>query len=57
MRLTKKSKGFDLALQTVRGWSDSTLMEREPHELTYTFGVSSDEANVIFKDERYRRDL
>jgi hypothetical protein len=57
MRLTKKSKGFDLALQTVRGWSDSTLMEREPHELTYTFGVSLTEANVIFKDERYRRDL
>lgn len=57
MRLTKKSKGFDLALQTVRGWSDSTLMKREPHELTYTFGVSLTEANVIFKDERYRRDL
>jgi hypothetical protein len=57
MRLTKRSKGFELALQTVRGWSDSTLMEREPHELTYTFGVSLTEANVIFKDERYRRDL
>lgn len=57
MRLTKKSKGFELALQTVRGWSDSTLMEREPHELTYTFGISLTEANVIFKDERYRRDL
>lgn len=57
MRLTKRSKGFELALQTVRGWSDSTLMQREPHELTYTFGVSLTEANVIFKDERYRRDL
>jgi len=57
MRLKKRSKGYELALQTVRGWPDSTLMEREPHELTYTFGVSSDEANVIFKDERYRRDL
>jgi len=57
MRLTKRSKGYELALQTVRAWPDSTLMEREPHELTYTFGVSSDEANVIFKNERYRRDL
>ena len=57
MRLTKRSKGFELALQTVRGWSDSTLMERAPHELTYTFGISLTEANVIFKDERYRRDL
>jgi hypothetical protein len=57
MRPKKRSKGFKLALQTVRGWSDSTLMEREPHELTYTFGVSLTEANVIFKDERYRRDL
>jgi hypothetical protein len=25
--------------------------------LTYTFGVSVAEANVIFKDERHRRDL
>jgi hypothetical protein len=57
MKLTKRSKGFELALQTVRGWSDSTLMEREPHELTYTFGISLAEANVIVKDERYRRDL
>jgi hypothetical protein len=57
MRLTKRSKGYELALQTVRGWSDSTLMERDPHELTYTFGVRLDEANVIFKEERYRRDL
>jgi hypothetical protein len=57
MKLTKRSKGFELALQTARGWSDSTLMEREPHELTYTFGISLAEANVIFRDERYRRDL
>ena len=57
MKLTKRSKGFELALQTVRGWSDSMLMQRDPHELTYTFGISSDEANVIFRDERYRRDL
>ena len=57
MKLTKRSKGFELALQTARGWSDSTLMEREPHELTYTFGISLAEANVIVKDERYRRDL
>ena len=57
MRLTKKSKGFDLALQTVRGWPDSTLTEREPRELTYTFGISVAEANMIFKDERLRRDL
>jgi len=55
--MTKKSKGFDLALQTVRGWPDSTLTEREPRELTYTFGVSVAEANMIFKDERLRRDL
>jgi hypothetical protein len=57
MRLTKRSKGYELALQTVRGWSDATLMKREPYELTYTFGVSMTEANVIFKEERYRRDL
>jgi hypothetical protein len=57
MKLTKRSKGFELALQTVRAWSNSTLMEREPHELTYTFGISLAEANVIFRDERYRRDL
>ena len=57
MRPKKRSKGFELAFQTVRGWSDSTLMQREPHELTYTFGVSLTEANVIFKEERYRRDL
>jgi hypothetical protein len=57
MKPKKRSKGFELALQTVRGWSDSTLMEREPHELTYTFGISLIEANVIFKDERYHRDL
>jgi len=57
MKLTKRSKGFELALQTVRAWPDSTLMEREPHELTYTFGISLAEANVIVNDERYRRDL
>ena len=57
MRPKKRSKGFELAFQTVRGWSDSTLMQRDPHELTYTFGISLTEANVIFKDERYRRDL
>jgi hypothetical protein len=57
MRLTKKSKGFDLALQTVRSWPDSTLKERESRELTYTFGIGFDEANMIFKSERERRDL
>jgi hypothetical protein len=57
MRLTKKSKGFDLALQTVRSWPDSTLKERESRELTYTFGIGLDEANMIFKSERERRDL
>jgi hypothetical protein len=57
MKLTKRSKGFELALQTVRAWPDSMLMQRDPHELTYTFGIRRDEANVIVKDERYRRDL
>jgi len=57
MKPKKRSKGFELALQTVRAWSDSMLMQRDPHELTYTFGVRRDEANVIVKDERYRRDL
>ncbi len=46
-----------MARKMVREWPDATLMERDPFELTYTYGVSRSEADKIIKDERYRRNL
>lgn len=53
----KKVKGQDLARKMVRDWPDDVLMTRESHELAYTYGISRSEAEKIFKEERFRRDL
>ncbi len=57
MGLRKKITGHELARKMVRDWNDDTLLNREPHELAYAFGISRTEAEQIIKAERYRRDL
>ena len=57
MGIIKKVSSDELARKMVREWSNSALMERESHELAYTYGVSRNEAEKIIKDERYRRNL
>lgn len=57
MGLRKKISGHELARKMVRDWNDDTLLNREPHELAYAFGISRTEADQIIKAERYRRDL
>lgn len=57
MGLIKKTTSVDMARKMVREWPDTTLMERDPFELTYTYGISRSEADKIVKDERYRRNL
>lgn len=57
MGIIKKVSSDELARKMVREWSNTALMEREPHELAYTYGVSRKEAEKIIKDERYRRNL
>lgn len=57
MRLAKTTKGFDLAVKMVRQWPNAALVEREPHELSYTYGLTRTEAEKIIREERYRRNL
>jgi hypothetical protein len=57
MGIIKKVNSVDMARKMVREWPDAALMERDPFELTYTYGVSRSDADKIIKDERYRRNL
>lgn len=57
MGIIKKVSSAELARKMVREWSNSALMDRDPHELAYTYGVSRREAEKIIKDEHYRRNL
>lgn len=57
MGLIKKANSAEMARKMVREWTDAALMEREPHELAYTYGVTRSEALAIIKEERFRRYL
>lgn len=57
MGIIKKVSSDELARKMVREWPDTMLMDRDPFELAYTYGVSRKEAEKIIKDERYRRNL
>jgi hypothetical protein len=57
MSIIKKLSSVDMARKMVREWPETMLMERDPFELVYTYGVSHLEADKIIKDERYRRNL